>query len=124
MNQNSMTNITHFPDDKGAIPASLPAPARKLAENLGRIIASVTSATRLDFETEICCWGRFKNKPCRGEIEAGALPEHFAIVWHCPECGDRGSISDWENTFWDCDLARQAHQPGASCFLSAPHSDA
>jgi hypothetical protein len=34
-------------------------------------------------------------------IEEGGL-----VVWHCPACGTRGQISNWQGTFWDLSQGR------------------
>jgi|GEM_PF-2540801 hypothetical protein len=43
MNRTFITDITHFLDEKGAIPPDLPKPAINLAENLGKIISHATT---------------------------------------------------------------------------------
>ena len=96
------TDLTHFLDERGAIPADLPKQAQQLAANLGEIVASVTVYTRENPKTNVSCWINKSKKPCAGKIEAGFNLDSFDILWHCPKCDTHGSITNWENTFWDC----------------------
>lgn len=41
------------------------------------------------------------DKACGGKIEAEFESGTGAISWECPACGDRGSISNWQETPWD-----------------------
>jgi hypothetical protein len=50
------TDLTHFLDERGAIPADLPKQAQQLAANLGEIVASVTVYTRENPKTNVSCW--------------------------------------------------------------------
>lgn len=102
MSKSYVTDLTHFLNEKGSIPDSLPKPAKKLAENLGNIVACVTREPRPSPKTYVNCWGKLNKKRCAGKLNADLDFENFDIVWHCPECGDNGSISQWENSFWDC----------------------
>ena len=47
MSQTWVTNLTHFLDEKGAIPDALPKPARELAENLANLVANATIEPQL-----------------------------------------------------------------------------
>lgn len=96
------TDLTHFLDERGAISQDLPKQARQLAENLGEIIANVTVPLRQGQQTNVLCWITTSKQPCEGTIEAGFHFDNFDILWHCPKCETHGSISNWENTFWDC----------------------
>lgn len=96
------TDLTHFLDEKGAIPADLPIQARRLAENIGEIVASVTVQTRPNPKTNVTCWINKSKNPCAGKIEAGFNLDSLDIIWHCQKCDTHGTITNWENTFWDC----------------------
>lgn len=95
------TDLTHFLDERGAIPADLPIQARILAENLGEIVASVT-VQRPTPKTNVTCWINKSKNPCAGKIEAGFNLDRLDIIWHCQNCDTHGTITNWENTFWDC----------------------
>ena len=99
MSRSFITNMSHFLDEKGNIPQSLPKRAKQFAENLGAIVACVTAQRSLG--TMLACWNKINRKKCSGIIDAGIELGSFNIFWHCLECGDHGSISGWENTFWD-----------------------
>jgi len=96
------TNLTHLLDEKGDIPDSLPAPAKKLAESLGSIVSNATIEPRLNPRYSVSCWGRLGENKCHGIIDSSIDLDACNIIWHCPECGDNGTISHWEGSFWDC----------------------
>ncbi len=101
MSRSFATNIQHFLDEKGAIPESMPRQARKLIENLGRIIACVTEQPSASPKRVVFCWNRINSKHCSGKIASGIDLGSLNILWHCLKCGDNGLISNWEHTFWD-----------------------
>ena len=78
-----ITDLTHFLEN-GRLPRELPGPALRLVEYLGKIVAGLP-----------------ERRPCPGEIEGHISPESNAIYWECLVCGDKGLISNWENTMWD-----------------------
>jgi hypothetical protein len=93
-----ITNLTHFLDERGRI-APPGGPARRLAEFLAHIVATMTH----DLDEPLApirCRRRPGRKPCPGILEAhfGANDE---IFWQCPNCRDHGVITNWQNTFWD-----------------------
>jgi len=82
----------------------LPAPATKLRDYLGSIVAAVTLRNdgETDSETPISCQRRQGHKRCEGNIVAFLDEiEPSAIKWGCPFCGDGGYISGWEGTLGD-----------------------
>lgn len=101
MSRNFVTNVTYFLDDKGSLRETLPRQARKLAETLGTIITSVTTKPNLSPKTRLTCWSTLRKKRCTGAIDASIELGTFAIIWHCLECGNHGSIYNWVNTIWD-----------------------
>jgi hypothetical protein len=82
----------------------LPAPAAKLRDYLGSIVAAVTlrNDRETDDQTPISC----RRHPCRKQCEANIMAcfdeaEPSAIRWFCPLCGDGGYIRGWQGTAWD-----------------------
>ncbi len=77
-------------------------PARHLAKYFASIVEAVSAtphgSTR---EHNIKCRRKPNRKPCSGKIHAGFQLGTSNIVWQCPQCGDRGVLSNWQNTEWD-----------------------
>lgn len=91
-----ITDLTHFLDDKGAI-ATMPAPARRLAEFLGRVVAAASAPADLDQAGSGVCRC---NKCKKGSVIAEIAPDD-AIEWFCETCGQDGRISNWRRSLWD-----------------------
>jgi hypothetical protein len=91
-----ITDLTHFLDDNGAI-APMPAPARRLAEFLGRVVAAASAPAAIDEAGSAECRC---NKCKKGIIIAEIAPDD-AIEWFCESCGHDGRISNWRRSFWD-----------------------
>jgi hypothetical protein len=90
-----ITDLTHFLDEKGAIgPKS--APARKLAEFLGRVVAAASAPRAAEDSGAAQC----RCNKCKGMATAVIAPDD-AIEWLCPSCGHEGRISNWRRSFWD-----------------------
>ncbi len=102
-----VTDITHYLDEDGRLPDSLPVQARRLAEYLGSIVVAVTSVP-LDDPLGIRCRRRPGRKPCRGDVAAYIVDDSSAIRWICPACEDNGFISGWSDTIWDCRASEDA----------------
>ena len=97
-----ISDLRHFLDEKGALPDGIPAPAEKLANHLGAIVAAATSTEDVfQLETPVPCRMRPYRRQCVGFIRAGFQVPENSITWHCPVCGDEGIISGWEKTMWD-----------------------
>jgi hypothetical protein len=80
-----ITDLRHFLDERGCI-APMPGPARRLAEFLTNIVATITH----DMDEPVApirCRRRPGHKPCPGLLDA--------------QFGDEGVIRGWEDTFWD-----------------------
>lgn len=92
----------NFLDEKGSIPDSLPKSVKKLADRLGGIVSNATIEPRLNPRDNVTCWGKLGKNKCHGSIDSSIDLNSMDIFWHCPECGDNGSISQWEGSFWDC----------------------
>lgn len=90
-----ITDLNHFLDEKGVI-APMPAPARRLAEFLGRVVAAASAPAAID-ETGSgeCRCNRYK----KGSVIAEIAPDD-AIEWFCESCGYDGRISNWQRSFW------------------------
>jgi hypothetical protein len=98
-----ITDISHFFDKKRGLPDDLPTPARNLANHIGSIIAVVSSELDVSStEMKVRCRRRPNRKPCTGEIEHIIEPGDERIFWRCPVCDDKGVISNWKGTIWDC----------------------
>ncbi len=90
-----VTDITHYLDDDGELPAELPSPARKLASFLVLLIDSVTQdIPARAHDTHIRC----RQDGCTGSIRASMNDE---ISWSCPDCGHNGVIRNWRGTKWN-----------------------
>jgi hypothetical protein len=89
-----ITDLTHFLDDNGAI-APMPAPARRLAAFLGRVVAAASAPAAIDEAGQCRC-----NKCKKGIVVTEIAPDD-AIEWFCESCGHDGRISNWRRSFWD-----------------------
>lgn len=100
-----ITDMTHFLDAEGKVPAELRS--RRLIQHLGAIVAAVTSEpTGSPREPDIKCRRRPSRKPCPGMIHAGFELGTSNITWQCPICKDGGVIHHWQGTPWD-----KGHRP-------------
>ncbi len=98
MNGTYVTDITHYLDDKGELPAEMPAPARKLASFLVLVIDAVSQDIPVDDDdTHIRC----RQHGCTGSIRASLMSMNDEISWACPDCGHNGVISNWQGTKWN-----------------------
>lgn len=91
-----ITDLTHFLDEKGAI-AAMPAPARRLAEFLGRVVATGSAPAALDEAGNAECRC---NKCKKGSVIAEIAADD-AIECFCGSCGHDGRIANWRRSFWD-----------------------
>ena len=95
-----VTNLTHFQDKNGNIPENLPQESRNLASFLVLVIDEVTRhypKTDRGIETGIKCF----ETDCDGNI-IGAIDMHNEpIKWYCLDCGNTGTVSNWQNSKWD-----------------------
>jgi hypothetical protein len=98
-----ITDIRHFIDEKGMIPADIPRPALNLATHLASIIKAVTRSHNRakSTATPVGCRRRPGRKKCNGFIVASIENDH-RIRWFCPVCDDNGHICGWQATQWDC----------------------
>jgi hypothetical protein len=100
MSRTYVTDLTHYLDEAGDIPQGIPAEARQLASFLALIVDAVTSRSP-DDESETETGIRCRGSRCHGTILAALTHYEEPVKWHCPECGDKGVISNWQRTKWD-----------------------
>lgn len=92
-----IVDMAHFLDASGA-----PAVRRgTLLPHLTAIVEAVLSTGSREEPTGVICRRRPQRRPCPGVIDALVEPDHSAIVWWCPACGDHGRIAGWQGTRWD-----------------------
>jgi hypothetical protein len=97
MDQTYITDITHYLDDTGEL-AEMPGPVRKLASFLILLVDSTTQAfPASEYDTNIRC----RADSCTGSIRTSLATMTEEIVWHCPDCGHSGVISNWQGTKWN-----------------------
>jgi hypothetical protein len=91
------TELQHVLDASGNL-VPLPQAAERLGRQLCGIVAWVTRLQCSEFDsTNVIC----QNKRCSGVIEALLQAQEATIQWQCPECGDNGAITGWQQTVWD-----------------------
>ncbi len=93
-----ISNLTHFLDEKGNIPADMPKEGREMAGFLALI---VDTATKDYPPTEKYTQIRCLTKKCAGLIEIDVDTKNEFIHWKCGTCSEEGRISDWGKTKWD-----------------------
>ncbi len=80
----------------------IPREAVRLAEYFASIVdGALRNAPFGAGLTGIQCRRRPARKRCTGRIQVELSPRQNELHWWCPECGDRGRISNWEGTRWD-----------------------
>lgn len=100
MGDNWITDMTHFLDEEGQLPAH--SGSRRIARHLGAIVTDLTtSPSAIRRELSVSCRRRPKRKACPGKIHAGFESGTANILWSCPVCNDRGLIHHWQRTIWD-----------------------
>ena len=93
-----VTDITHYLDDEGELPAQMPAPARKLACFLVLVIDAASRNVPSDNQ-DISF--RCRKADCTGSIRASLASTDDEIGWFCPDCGHNGVIRNWQGTKWN-----------------------
>ena len=91
-----VTDITHFLDKTGEMPADLPKPAASLASFLVRIIQATTMTGSSEFD-QIGLNCRIEG--CTGSILSRLAQEE--IIWFCTACEHNGVIRNWQATKWN-----------------------
>lgn len=101
MGDTYVTDMRHFLDG-GTLPVEIPAPARRLAEYFGRIVAAATARDAgPEFASALPCRRRPDHRPCPGPIRICRSQVPPRIEWLCGACHDRGLIHGFLGTPWD-----------------------
>ena len=96
-----VSDARHFLDDEGEI-ANATRPVALIASFLRSVVGWGTMRHALIPErTNVTCRKVSGRLRCRGEIHAYIDPRSGAILYECPDCGDNGVISGWEETTWN-----------------------
>ncbi|MFO8030584.1 MAG: plasmid pRiA4b ORF-3 family protein [Cyclonatronaceae bacterium] len=100
MAHNFITNLQHYLDETGQIPANMLPEARKMASFLTALVESVTShqkEAKNGINSGLTC----PVDRCRGLVSGQYHGFTAPITWKCPKCGSEGAISNWQNSDWD-----------------------
>jgi len=111
-----VSDLEHFLD----LPATVPGPALRLADRLGRMVSAATVARAIaerhppfvlnvgtagdvgePWPTAIRCERRPGRRPCTGFIEVVRAEPEVPIRWWCNACDDEGVITGWERSPFD-----------------------
>lgn len=93
-----VSDLRHFLD----MPDDAPAPARRMAAHLARIVeAGTASPSGEATRSSVRCTRRPGRRRCVGVIELVRLDVPPSIEWWCPVCGDDGVVSGWEGSPFD-----------------------
>ena len=104
-----ITDLTHFLTKDGRL-AALKGQGKRFAEFLTQVVAYASAPPTLQTSaSRVSCVGVPGRKRCEGTIEAGIAFDTRAVHWHCSVCGNRGTISNWQGTFWDRSADTTAH---------------
>lgn len=98
MSETYITDITHYLNEHGEFPEKMGRPARQLASYLALIIDETTkSCPAIDIDTKVRC----RRRNCYGSVHSTLTGVDSEIEWFCPECSDKGYISNWQGSKWD-----------------------
>jgi len=98
-----VTDLHHVLD----LPPEVPAPARRLAEQLRDIVRAATAGDAdTAWETALPCRRRPAHRACPGRMVVLRTEPAMPIRWQCSVCDDAGVISNWEDSPFD--LRRRA----------------
>lgn len=93
-----VTDLQHFL----GISPDAPGPARRLAEHLNNIVRAATAGDALSaWASALPCRRRPGNRRCPGRLTVQRDEPGSPIRWWCPDCGDEGVISNWEESPFD-----------------------
>lgn len=111
-----VTDLQHFL----GISPDAPGPARRLAEHLSNIVRAATAGdARVAWASALPCRRRPGNRRCLGRLTVQRFEPGSPIRWWCPDCGDDGVISNWEESPFDL-RRRRPTVVGAVYRLSIP----
>jgi len=112
-----VTDLHHVLD----LPQDTPAPARRLAEHLSRIVRAATAGDAgTAWESALPCRRRPANRACPGRMIVLRTDPGTPIRWQCSVCKDAGVISNWEDSVFDL-RRRQLTLAGATNEIVIPH---
>ncbi len=104
-----VSDLRHFLD----LPDDVPGPARKMAEQLGKVVRAATAAEAgAAWVSALPCRRRPGRRPCPGRIAVYRPDLPARIEWRCTSCGDEGVISGWEGTYFDLRAPRPSRHDG------------
>jgi hypothetical protein len=96
-----ISNLRHFLNEDDSVPDHNPE-AQALLRFLTGIVEAATLAFREPISyADVQCRTVVNDEACDGDIEVWLDPDDNYLGWECLECGEEGSISDWEGTPWD-----------------------
>jgi hypothetical protein len=80
------------------VPPRLKVRIKKLAEI---ITYATANEAGISVDSRPGCWRRPNKKICRGVLKIELMPEKDKIQWRCPDCGNEGAVTGWQDEFWD-----------------------
>jgi len=93
-----VVDLRHFLD----MPADVPGPARRMADNLTRIVRAATAGDAgVPWVSALPCSRRPGRRPCPGHLALRRTEVPPSIEWRCTSCGDEGIIRGWERSPFD-----------------------
>lgn len=93
-----VVDLRHFLD----LPADVPGPARRMADNLTRIVRAATAGDAgVSWVSALPCSRRPGRRPCPGHLALFRTEVPPSIDWRCSACGDDGVIRGWERSAFD-----------------------
>lgn len=93
-----VVDLRHFLD----LPADVPGPARRMADNLTRIVRAATAGDAgVGWVSALPCSRRPGRRPCPGHLALFRTEVPPSIDWRCSSCGDDGVIRGWERSAFD-----------------------
>jgi len=107
------TDVRVFLENNGEITSST-RPAAVIAAFLRSVVGWVTMRQAiLPERTNVTCRRVAARIRCRGEIRAYLDAKSGEIWYECPECGENGRITGWEETSWNRSPSAGGTQWGA-----------
>ena len=93
-----VADLHHFLD----MPHDAPTPARRLAEQLSRIVRAATAGEPgVAWQSALACGRRPAHCACTGHIAVARFDVPASIQWQCTACGDDGVITGWQQSRFD-----------------------
>ena len=95
-----VTDLTHFLDESGEIPKTIPKEARELASFLALVVDGMTSQCSFP-DAGVDVGVRCRKRGCPGVILAAVGSPDGPIDWGCTDCDQEGLVSNWQGSKWD-----------------------